>query len=58
MHLRQRPVAVRIDAAPRSTGRRIGHEFLGVVEKVGADVSGLKSGDMVRRAVRLGGQHL
>ena len=27
--------------------RRIGHEFLGVVADVGADVSGLKSGDLV-----------
>ena len=32
---------------PSEQGRRIGHEFLGIVEKVGADVSGLKSGDMV-----------
>ncbi|WP_410611253.1 zinc-binding dehydrogenase [Amycolatopsis sp. lyj-109] len=33
---------------PASTeGRRMGHEFLGVVESVGADVSGLKSGDVV-----------
>ncbi|MFF8195082.1 alcohol dehydrogenase catalytic domain-containing protein [Streptomyces bobili] len=32
-------------AAPQ--GRRMGHEFLGVVEDVGADVSGLKSGDLV-----------
>ncbi|GAA1359316.1 zinc-binding dehydrogenase [Catellatospora chokoriensis] len=28
-------------------GDRIGHEFLGVVEDVGADVSGLKKGDVV-----------
>lgn len=28
-------------------GDRIGHEFLGVVEETGADVSGLKSGDLV-----------
>ncbi|MGW7049652.1 zinc-dependent alcohol dehydrogenase family protein [Streptomyces avermitilis] len=28
-------------------GDRIGHEFLGVVEDVGSDVSGLKSGDLV-----------
>jgi threonine dehydrogenase-like Zn-dependent dehydrogenase len=28
-------------------GARIGHEFLGVVEDVGADVSGLKAGDVV-----------
>ncbi len=27
--------------------RRIGHEFLGIVDDVGADVSGLKSGDLV-----------
>jgi threonine dehydrogenase-like Zn-dependent dehydrogenase len=28
-------------------GRRMGHEFLGVVEEVGSDVSGLHSGDVV-----------
>jgi threonine dehydrogenase-like Zn-dependent dehydrogenase len=28
-------------------GDRIGHEFLGVVEDVGVDVSGLKRGDLV-----------
>jgi len=28
-------------------GRRIGHEFLGVVEEVGGDVSELKAGDVV-----------
>jgi threonine dehydrogenase-like Zn-dependent dehydrogenase len=28
-------------------GARIGHEFLGIVEDVGADVSGLRSGDLV-----------
>ncbi|MCW2689864.1 MAG: Zn-dependent dehydrogenase [Mycobacterium sp.] len=32
---------------PREHGRRMGHEFLGVVEDVGADVSGLKAGDLV-----------
>jgi threonine dehydrogenase-like Zn-dependent dehydrogenase len=46
MHLRQRSVAVRIDAGV-GPGPRIGHEFLGVVADVGADVSGLKSGDLV-----------
>ncbi|MFJ4716319.1 zinc-binding dehydrogenase [Streptomyces sp. NPDC088785] len=29
------------------TGRPMGHEFLGVVEETGADVSGLKPGDLV-----------
>jgi threonine dehydrogenase-like Zn-dependent dehydrogenase len=28
-------------------GRRIGHEFLGVVEETGAEVSGLRAGDVV-----------
>lgn len=28
-------------------GQRMGHEFLGVVEAIGADVSGLKRGDLV-----------
>ena len=31
----------------RERGRRMGHEFLGVVEDVGSDVSGLKAGDLV-----------
>ncbi|MFJ2021832.1 zinc-binding dehydrogenase [Streptomyces nodosus] len=29
------------------TGRPMGHEFLGIVEETGADVTGLKSGDLV-----------
>ncbi|MFJ9244600.1 zinc-binding dehydrogenase [Streptomyces sp. NPDC101776] len=29
------------------TGRPMGHEFLGVVEETGADVTGLKTGDLV-----------
>jgi threonine dehydrogenase-like Zn-dependent dehydrogenase len=32
---------------PSEQGRRMGHEFLGVVEDVGAEVSGLTSGDVV-----------
>lgn len=28
-------------------GRRMGHEFIGVVEEIGADVTGLKRGDLV-----------
>ncbi|MCT9111956.1 zinc-binding dehydrogenase [Streptomyces mirabilis] len=32
---------------PTEHGDRIGHEFLGVVEDVGAEVSGLKTGDLV-----------
>jgi threonine dehydrogenase-like Zn-dependent dehydrogenase len=33
-------------------GRPMGHEFLGIVEETGADVSGLKSGDLVVAAWR------
>ncbi|MER5636528.1 zinc-dependent alcohol dehydrogenase family protein [Kitasatospora sp. NPDC002227] len=33
--------------AARQAGQRIGHEFLGVVEQVGADVTGFKPGDFV-----------
>ncbi|MFE2563576.1 zinc-binding dehydrogenase [Streptomyces mirabilis] len=32
---------------PTEHGDRIGHEFLGVVEDIGAEVSGLKTGDLV-----------
>src|SRR5712691_3450310 len=32
---------------PNETGRRMGHEFIGVVEAVGADVRTLKAGDVV-----------
>jgi threonine dehydrogenase-like Zn-dependent dehydrogenase len=33
--------------APTAHGRRMGHEFLGVVEDIGREVSGLKRGDVV-----------
>jgi len=33
--------------AASETGRRMGHEFIGVVEAVGADVRTLKVGDLV-----------
>ncbi|MER7976501.1 alcohol dehydrogenase catalytic domain-containing protein [Streptomyces sp. NPDC095817] len=33
--------------AATDTGRPMGHEFLGVVEETGADVSGVKAGDLV-----------
>lgn len=33
--------------AARQPGQRIGHEFLGVVEETGSEVSGLKRGDLV-----------
>jgi threonine dehydrogenase-like Zn-dependent dehydrogenase len=39
------PVSESMPAAEH--GQRIGHEFLGVVEDVGSDVSGLKAGDVV-----------
>jgi threonine dehydrogenase-like Zn-dependent dehydrogenase len=32
---------------PTQGGRRMGHEFIGVVEDVGADVRTLKTGDLV-----------
>jgi threonine dehydrogenase-like Zn-dependent dehydrogenase len=32
---------------PTEHGRRMGHEFLGVVEDTGSDVTGLKAGDVV-----------
>ena len=40
-------MAVRIDEEQSEQGRRIGDQFLGVVEEVGAEVSGLKTGDVV-----------
>ncbi len=33
--------------AASEEGARIGHEFLGVIENIGADVSGFKAGDLV-----------
>ncbi|WP_377268798.1 zinc-dependent alcohol dehydrogenase family protein [Peterkaempfera sp. SMS 1(5)a] len=33
--------------AARQPGQRIGHEFLGVVEEVGSEVSGVRPGDLV-----------
>lgn len=39
-------MALRVEAATEH-GDRIGHEFLGVVEETGSDVSGLKAGDLV-----------
>ncbi len=33
--------------APREPGQRIGHEFLGVIEAVGRDVAGFRTGDLV-----------
>ncbi|OXM66927.1 zinc-binding dehydrogenase [Amycolatopsis vastitatis] len=35
------------DMAPSEHGRRIGHEFLGIVEETGADVVTVKKGDLV-----------
>jgi len=32
---------------PSETGRQMGHEFIGVVQEVGADVSTMKPGDLV-----------
>ena len=33
--------------APNATGNRMGHEFIGVVESIGADVRTVKKGDLV-----------
>ncbi len=33
--------------APSDQGRRMGHEFIGIVEELGSDVHGLKLGDLV-----------
>ena len=35
------------DMAPSEHGRRIGHEFLGIVEQTGRDVASVKKGDLV-----------
>ena len=35
------------DMAPAEHGRRIGHEFLGIVEEAGDDVTSVKKGDLV-----------
>ena len=32
---------------PNETGRRMGHEFIGIVEAVGAEVRKIKVGDLV-----------
>lgn len=32
---------------PTESGRRMGHEFIGVVEDVGSDVNSIKAGDLV-----------
>jgi threonine dehydrogenase-like Zn-dependent dehydrogenase len=32
---------------PDTTGRRMGHEFIGVVDAIGADVRTVKRGDLV-----------
>ena len=46
-HLRQRPLALQVDGAQRRSGRRMGHEFIGVVEAVGATCATVKVGDLV-----------
>ena len=48
LHLRQRPVGLPRRCRAPEQGRRIGHEFLGIVEETGADVSAaLHAGDLV-----------
>jgi len=46
--------------APRAVGNRMGHEFIGVVESVGADVRTVKKGDLVVApfAWRLGAERI
>ena len=39
-------------------GRRMGHEFIGIVEEVGAEVARLRARRPRRGAVRVGGQHV
>jgi len=43
--------------APTRTGNRMGHEFIGVVEAIGAEVRTLKKGDLVGCAFRLVDQY-
>ena len=45
--LRQRPVAVQDRWSTTSAGRQMGHEFIGIVEAVGAEVRTVKTGDVV-----------
>jgi threonine dehydrogenase-like Zn-dependent dehydrogenase len=40
------------------TGRRMGHEFTGVVDAVGCDVSTIKAGDLVTLSLPLVGRQL
>ena len=44
--------------AARQPGQRIGHEFLGVVEEAGSEVTGVRPGDLVVAPVRLVRRHL
>ena len=60
LHLRQRPVALRAPGRRPTEGARMGHEFVGIVEETGSEVTGLPSGDfviapfvVVRRHLRL-----
>jgi threonine dehydrogenase-like Zn-dependent dehydrogenase len=43
---------------PSDNGRVMGHEAIGVVEAVGADVRNIKQGDPRCNAIRLLGRHL
>ena len=57
LHLRQRSLAVQRHK-PTRTASRMGHEAIGIVEAVGAEVRTVKSGDLVVMPFAYLGRHL
>ena len=47
LHLRQRPAGPTTPMEPSETGQSMGHEAIGVVEEIGAEVGTVKRGDVV-----------